>query len=287
MDNSLPSQGPAAGQNESDVAGLFALDQIAGDIWRSRNCDSRGGRMYGGTLAAQVLGAARETVTATFSASNIDVRYIKPADGAEPVDYHVEIVDDGKSSAVRRVTAYQREAVIAIGSVGFHAARKGWSHGAQTEADCPDDLPLTGTPHRSRAVTSANFDIRYYDVANSEPLTRKLWFRTTQGQPPSVQVHECALVYVSDIYFFEPICLEHGYAGNNRQLRYATTQHSIWFHQPPRVDEWSVLQSYSPACAGGRGLVQGVVRTLGGQPVATVVQEAVCWAAESQTGGSG
>lgn len=237
--------------------------------------------MYGGALAAQLLAAARATTAPHMQVSSVDVRYVRPADGARPVEYRVEAVQDGNSSSLRRVIAQQGDVVVAIGSAGFHTPRPGWEHGQRSTSFGPDDLPITGTPHRSRAVTGMDFDIRYRDVTDDGALTRVLWFRTVRAQPQTAQLHECALVYVSDIYFFEPLCLEHGIAGDDPKLRYATTQHTVWFHRPPKVDEWLVLESFSPAVAGGRGVVCGSVRTIDGQPVATVVQEAVCWIASA------
>jgi acyl-CoA thioesterase-2 len=230
--------------------------------------------MYGGTMAAQLLAAARAT-TPTLRTSSVHLSFLRPADGGRPVDYHVEGVQDGKSTATRRVTAMQDDLIVAVGAVNLHTPRPGWEHGGQAAVVLPDMMSPTGTPHRSRAVTDMDFDIRFYDEWVEGRLIRRLWFRTVRPQPAAIQVNECTLLYISDIYFFEPLCLQHGYAGNDRALRYATTQHSVWFHSTPRVDEWLLLESHSPVLSGGRGLVHGEVRTADGQPIATVIQEAV------------
>lgn len=284
MLDSFPAGSLSDDQPHSGVSSLFAVDAVADGVWRSQRCDPRGGRLYGGALAAQLLAAARGDARPDLQVNNVDVRYLRPADGAKPIDYHVDAVQEGRTSAVGRVTALQEDAVVAVGSVAFHAPRDGWTHGRHPVNIVPDELPATGTPHRSRAVSSADFDIRYRDVVGDGPLTRLLCFRTANAQPAHAQVHECAVVYVSDIYLFEPLCLEHGYAADDRRLRYATTQHTVWFQRQPKVDEWLVLESHSPAMAGGRGVVYGVIRTLDGEPVATVMQEAVCWADERVDG---
>jgi len=262
---------------DGGVAELFAVDRIDQTRWHSRRCDPRGGRMYGGTLLAQLLTAARATITSTLHTSSIDVRFVRPADGGRPVEYRVETVQDGASSALRRVIVAQDDLTVAVGAVSFHAPRDGWAHGTWPTPAHPDSMPQTGTPHPSRAVTAADFDIRFVDDRTDGKLIRQLWFRTVSRQPADIAVHEAALLFVTDIYFFEPLCLEHGYSGSDRALRYATTQHSVWLHRTPKVDDWLLIESLSPVQAGGRGLVRGEVRATDQRPVATVIQEAVTW----------
>lgn len=237
--------------------------------------------MYGGTLAAQLMVAARASTSGPPRVSSIDIRFVRPADGGLPVDHHVDRVQDGTSSAVRRITVRQDGQTIAIGTVGFHTPRDGWAHGGRPAAVLPDSLPRTGTPHRSRAVTAEAFDARFHDEVHDGALVRRLWFRTVGSLPSAVSVQECVITYVSDIYFYEPLCLEHGRQGNDRSIRYGTTQHAVWFHGVPRADEWLLIESRSPVLAGGRGLVYGEVRTLDGRPIATIVQEAVIRVAEA------
>lgn len=255
------------------VPDLFAVDAIAEGTWRGRTCDPRGGRMYGGTLAAQLVAAARAATAGPPQTSSVELRFVQPADGGLPADFRVEPVQDGRSSAVRQVTVTQQGRTVAIGTVGFHTPRDGWLHGGRPAGVHPASLPMTGTPHRSRAVTADAFDVRYHDEKRDSGIVRQLWFRTVDPLPANASVHECVVMYLSDIYFFEPICLEHGVLGNDRSIRYATTQHAVWFHGAPRADEWLLLESQSPVFAGGRGLVHGEVRTVDGAPVATVMQE--------------
>jgi len=229
--------------------------------------------MYGGTLAAQLLAAARAATQARPRASSAEIRYLLPAEGGRPVDYHVEHTHEGRSSAVRRVRACQDERTVAVGSVGFHTPRDGWAHGRRNAGEQPQALPETGLPHRSRAVTARDFDIRYHDESTPGGFVRRLWFRAREDLPADTAVHESVLAFVSDIYFYEPICLEHGYPGNDRAIRYGTTHHSMWFHQSPAADDWLLIESRSPVLVGGRGLVYGQVRTTSGDLVATIVQE--------------
>jgi acyl-CoA thioesterase II len=258
----------------ADLDELFAVDEIGDHRWRSRTTDPRGGRMFGGTMAAQLLASARAATTGPPQTSSLEMRFLAPADAGTGVDYEVDRIADGRSSAVRRVTVSQGGQAVAMGTVGFHTPRDGWVHGVRPSAVDADSLPKTGNPHKSRAITAEDFDIRYFDEVRDGIVMRQLWFRTIKPLPPVQEVHECVLLLVSDIYFFEPICLQHGFQGNDRSIRYSTTQHAVWFHAAPRADEWLLIESHSPAFRGGRGVVHGAIRTLDGVPVATVVQEA-------------
>jgi acyl-CoA thioesterase-2 len=137
----------------------------------------------------------------------------------------------------------------------------------------PDDVGATGMPHRARAIPPGSFDIRYYDRVEDDSVVRRLWFRALDPMPADVITHQCVVALISDLYFFEPIFAQHGLQGNDRRIRYATTQHCLWFHRPPVADDWHVIESRSPAAANGRGLVTGQIRALDGALVATAVQE--------------
>ncbi|MGV0792973.1 acyl-CoA thioesterase [Mycolicibacterium sp. XJ1819] len=273
----VKSHGAPKSNQEVGVANLFGVDRIDSVTWRSRRCDPKGGRMYGGTLLAQMLTSARATASPTLRTSNVDARFLRPADGGRPVDYVVDSVHDGASSGLRRVTVVQGDAIVADGSVSFYTPRDGWEHGRWPTPVPPDALPATGTPHKSRAVTSTDFDIRFRDRRVNGSLTRQLWFRTAEPQPADIGVHEAGLVFVSDIYFFELLCLEHAVDASDRALRYATTHHVVWLHRTPRIDDWLLIESLSPVQSGGRGLVRGEVRAKDERPIATVIQEAVTW----------
>ncbi|KUH84540.1 hypothetical protein AU186_12535 [Mycobacterium sp. GA-1999] len=128
-------------------------------------------------------------------------------------------------------------------------------------------------PHPARAVPPDTFDVRYYDTWDDDVFVRRLWFRAIAPLPPDIGVHECVVAFISDLYFFEPLVVQHGSKANDRNLKYATAQHAMWFHHSPRANEWLVIESSSPVSCGGRGLVAGEIRTITGEVVATVVQE--------------
>ena len=256
-----------------DLLEVLAVTPVGEDVWRSRHVDSRGGRMFGGTTVAHILAAAQSSVADPAQVSSVTVRFFRAADGGIPCDYRVEPVFDGRSSAVRYVRALQQGTEMAMGDIAFHTPRGTRSHGHRRPDADPDSLPRTGMPHRARAIPDGAFDIRFQDDWEDGSFVRRLWFRSIHALPDRLISHQCVMALISDLYFFEPILAQHGYRGDDRAVQYGTTQHSMWFHQAARADEWLLIQSSSPVFSRGRGLVWGDIRTTDGVVVATVVQE--------------
>ena len=68
---------------------------------------------------------------------------------------------------------------------------------------------------------------------------------------------------------FGPLGL--GWARGN--LHAASLDHTIWFHDRFRVDDWLLYEMDSPILAGSRSLGRGKVFTRDGRFVASVAQE--------------
>ncbi len=259
----------------SAILDIFEMATSGPNQFRSVLVDNRGGRMFGGWTVGQAMVAARVGVDPAAMLTHITVDFYRPADGGLPCEYRVERLHDGRTSASRSVAVLQNDVVLATASVTFNAvATSEMSHGSGTVgAMLPDDVGPTGMPHRARAIPPGCFDIRYYDRVENGSFVRRLWFRALDQMPSDTVAHQCAMALISDLYFFEPVFAQHGIQGNDHRIRYGTTQHSLWFHRPPIVNEWHVIESASPAAANGRGLVTGRIQALDGTVIATAVQE--------------
>jgi acyl-CoA thioesterase-2 len=53
----------------------------------------------------------------------------------------------------------------------------------------------------------------------------------------------------------------------------ASIDHAMWFHWPPRVDDWLLYATDSPSASGARGFARGSIFSRGGQLVASTAQE--------------
>ncbi|MES2170122.1 MAG: acyl-CoA thioesterase II, partial [Actinomycetota bacterium] len=100
-----------------------------------------------------------------------------------------------------------------------------------------------------------------------------VWFKTIGPVPDDPQLHTALLAYASDYNLLYPIYRKHGLVPGSPTLRTASLDHAMWFHRPPRVDEWMLYVTASPTATGGRGLAMGRIFNRAGELLASVAQE--------------
>ena len=76
-------------------------------------------RVFGGQVAGQALVAAGRTVDPERFVHSLHGYFVRPGDPAEPIDYQVENVRDGRSFSVRRSVALQHDKPIFFMSASF------------------------------------------------------------------------------------------------------------------------------------------------------------------------
>ncbi|KAL4802561.1 thioesterase-like superfamily-domain-containing protein [Aspergillus unguis] len=183
--------------------------------------------VYGGTLMAQALCAAQETIPGTFSAHSLNCSFLSPALASEPIIYHVERLRDGGRFAVRAVRARQQEQEIFCATVSF--SRGGKSSKAVDPlahaAEMPSNIPLPPDDLRGDSAllsrtapmgNDAQFEcIRCGPPTPGAPTSRKLrqWIRarkspSSSGLPPRWNL--AALAYMTDAYFIGAVSRVHG-----------------------------------------------------------------------------
>jgi acyl-CoA thioesterase-2 len=87
--------------------------------------------------------------------------------------------------------------------------------------------------------------------------------------PDDHQVHACVLTYLSDVGTgLAKLPTEPVWAG-------PSLDHAVWFHHPPRMDEWVLVDLVPLAAAGARGFYTGTVHDGDGRLLATIAQEHV------------
>ena len=91
-------------------------------------------------------------------------------------------------------------------------------------------------------------------------------------------VHQALLAHATDLTLigtalrpFEGV----SQADSTVTLHTAVTSHSMWFHQPFRLDDWLLIAQHSPVVANGRAFGRGEVFTQAGEVVASFAQEAM------------
>jgi acyl-CoA thioesterase-2 len=272
------------------LATSLELDEIRPNVFRSRNAhllasaDARGDqpsraqdrrRVFGGQLLAQALAAGIRSAVPDRAVHSLHAYFVAGADGGRPIDYHVERVRDGRAVSNRRVVGRQGDREVVAVQLSFHRESVGLEH---------QDRPLGDIAHEELSIASgeeahvwSGVELKFgpVDVGSSPSRTvhRQVWMRVVEPLGDDPSVHRCALAYASDLTLIRTALLPHGADAEGGRIRMDSLDHTIWYHQDARVDDWLLLESFSPVAAGSRALAWGSVFTGGGALVATVAQE--------------
>lgn len=243
-----------------------------GEVFTGPANGPAGKRAYGGHLAAQALAAACRTVFDDRAPTAVHVQFLRGGDAGEPVRYEVERMHDGRSSSSRRVLGRQGDRLLVSATALFAVPATGPQHTDHAFGD-PEQLPRTGPIGPAPSLPLTEIDVRISDAGHGTEFVRRLWWRVTADLPADPVLHACIAVYVTDIYGVDPVLAVHGHSMTDRSHHAATTDSSTWFHRPIRADRWNLLESRSPAAAGGRGVMTAGLYDAEGVRVATAVHE--------------
>jgi acyl-CoA thioesterase-2 len=81
------------------------------------------------------------------------------------------------------------------------------------------------------------------------------------------------LAYVADFHLLSTALLPHRLEASRADMVMASIDHVMWFHWPPRVDDWLLYATDSPSASGARGFARGSIYSRAGQLVASTAQE--------------
>lgn len=253
---------------ERDLAALLELEELDRDLFRGQNEPGARERLslYGGQVAAQALRAAGATVPPDRLPHSLHGYFLRPGHTDRPVIFHVDRDRDGGSFSARHVRAVQHGEVIFSMVASFHEGREAPTFDAVATQGGTPPGSLPPRPSTSlvevREVTPtriAGGQIRHSD---------RLWVRASAPLPDDPLVQACALTYISDLGSgFGQVDVPRLAAGG------PSIDHSLWFHESIRADEWTLLE-LSPMKAGGaRGVYRGSLRSEDGRLGVVIVQE--------------
>jgi acyl-CoA thioesterase-2 len=261
----MPEPSPLTG-----LAALLDLEMLDRDLFRGQNEHGAQARLslYGGQVAAQALAAAGATVPEGRLPHSLHGYFLRPGLVDRPVILQVDRDRDGGSFSARHVRAVQDGEVIFSMLASFQAPESGASYDAVAtrHAGAPDPESLRSRPSpflvEVREVTPTRVgdgQVRHSDC---------LWVRATDRLPDDPLVHACALTYVSDLGSgFGQVDVP-GLAVGGPSI-----DHSVWFHEPIRADEWMLLELWPSKAGGSRGVYGGSLRGVDGRLGALVAQE--------------
>ncbi len=249
------------------------------------------GRVFGGQAIAQALGAAELTVDEDRHPHSLHAYFLRGGSEDSPTEYLVRRDFDGGSFSNRRVIASQNGEPILNLTASFQRPQDGYEHqfAQMPNVPPPDDLKSDQQLRREFAEHAPDsfrqmllqpwpIDLRpveprdWLNPVKRDPLAH-CWFRTVASLPDDPRVHRAVLSYASDFQLLSTSALPHAVSWQRGDLKVASLDHAIWFHEPFRADQWLLYVTESPWAGGARGFNRGQIFSSDGRLVASVAQE--------------
>lgn len=259
-------------------------DRFRGDV------EQEEGRLFGGLVLAQSVMAAGRTVD-KGDIHSLHAYFLRAGQPVEPIDYSVERIREGRNFFTRRVTALQGGHTIFEASVSFTLTEEGLEHQLPMPAapdpegqpswwemmqkQMPPEIRRQFNRRRpGRRGWSMPIDIR---GVSAGPMpgegglpSRMVWARPLGELPDDALVHAAAIAYMSDSGLVATVASVRMFSPGGTS---ASLDHAIWFHYPPRFDDWLLYVNESPAAHSARALIHGRMYRRDGALVASVAQE--------------
>jgi acyl-CoA thioesterase-2 len=258
-----------------DLVACLALTEVAPGEVEAANLDIGYHRVFGGQILAQVLAAAADA-SPEKSVKSLHILFPREGDTSRPMRYRVQRLQDGRTFGTTEVVATQGDKVISAALLSMHADEAGLHRSDSPPAVGPPEeavaTDLAMVPWETRLVGGADLD----DRAAAAPRL-EWWMRTPALGDDRRHLHQALLAHATDLTLigtalrpFEGI----SQADSTVTLHTAVTSHTLWFHQPFRVDDWLLVAQHGPVVAHGRSFGRGDVYA-GDQLVASFAQEAM------------
>jgi acyl-CoA thioesterase II len=285
------------------VAGLVKLltvERVATDVYLGSPQKGGVGRVFGGQVIAQALQAAQASVPETKAAHSLHAYFLRGGREGLPIEYRIERDFDGRSFSNRRVVASQENedgtaTPILNLTASFQTPEEGLEHLDSPMPDVED--PETLKPdmevrremidamgdrvteaQRAIALRPRPIEMRTTDKLhwmNSEPKEARAhsWFKAASALPNDPALHRAVIAYASDYTLLGTSALPHGLSWMRGELVGASLDHTLWFHQEAKADEWLLYATDSPWSGAGRGFNRGRIFNQQGILIASVAQE--------------
>ena len=207
-------------------------------------------RVFGGQLLGQFIRAA-SLACPDKTIKSLHAVFAREGRAAEPVRYQATRQHEGRSFSSLTITAQQPHAVLATSSVSLHTVE-----GGPENQDCQGVPALLDETHR------VEHDLIPWKSAVPTTSTRL---------PPAHRGSKYLTLIGTALRPLEGF----NHSGNGTLFTSAVTSHTVWFHQPFRIDRWLLLRQHSPVLAHGRCFGLGDVLTEDSTLVASYAQEAL------------
>ncbi|MEM7098834.1 MAG: acyl-CoA thioesterase domain-containing protein [Pseudomonadota bacterium] len=230
-------------------------------------------RLFGGLVAAQAAMAA-QLACPEFPMHSLHAYFLRPGRAEKDIEFHVRITKQGRNFHNCLVDALQSDEPIFQLIASFHRLHDGVQHQDEApETSAPENHPNRDQLRGRSYWEDMPIDVRMVDeITGADPLPpeQRVWLKANGNPGEDPKLHLALVVYASDRSLLDTAWRPHAGQGD---LAGASLDHSMWFHAPPRFDEWLLYHMRSPAAAAGRGLAHGAMYNLAGKRILSVAQE--------------
>jgi acyl-CoA thioesterase-2 len=266
-----------------DLANLIdrmSLRQVGDGRFEGDNLDLDYRRVFGGQILAQTIEALRQCSDGK-SLKSLWQQFPREGDVALPMTYDVTVHQAGRTFATLAVQATQDGKLISVAAGSLHTPEEGLSHPAEAPSvpgpDAARAVAIDMIPWEIRVIGDA--DLNAPDV---HPPHYQWWMRLPESRTVEVAdddwTHQALLAHATDLTVIGTALLPVeglSQADTGTKFHSAVTSHTLWFHQPFRMDDWVLVDQVSPVLAGSRGWGRGDIWTQDGRLVASFAQESM------------
>lgn len=269
---------------------LLTLKPLGNGIFQGESQDLGLPQVFGGQAMAQALAAAMNVVGEERFLHSCHAYFLRAGSAKEAIIYETEVLREGNSFTVVEVSAKQQGELIFRLNSSFHVEEPGFEHQAELgdtaeptqwvdENQLIQQLAAT-LPEPLRTVFSQEraFDVKAAYLNNPFkgqvlPPVQRLWAKTNGEAPNNRRLQQCLLAYFSDFHCVPTMLHPHACGIFEQKVRFATLDHSIWFHRPFDFNQGLRFELVSTNASGARGLTGGRVYRQDGALVASYQQE--------------
>jgi acyl-CoA thioesterase-2 len=270
---------------------LLNVETLDRDLYRGMALPGGTGRVFGGQVIGQALISACRSVDDERLPHSLHAYFLRAGDNTVPIIFQVLRDADGRSFSNRRVVAMQRGEPILNMAVSFQLPEQGKDYtvsmpdvpppeALKSEAEHVlenrDRLPpqlvrfmTSPRPVEMRPVysRSLNFGVK------REPVNH-VWIRTVaEAEGADQPMHRAILAYMSDMGLLSTCGLPHGLDWFTPNFQSASLDHTVWFHEDIKADEWMLYSMQCPWTGHARGMNFGSLYSRDGRLIASTAQE--------------
>lgn len=289
----MPARSPLTDSDIQPLAATLDLTRIDDHLFVADAHPGESTRAFGGEVAGCAIVAAGRSVPPERRIHSAHCHFVRAGDSALPIVHRVHPVRDGRTYSVMRVEAIQHDRVIFHLTASFTADPGDGSlaHQLPVEPARPaDDLLPPWEEYAEHPTTHAwlrwllarrPIDLRFpeppafhqVEVEGAAPSRQRAWMRAADPLPDDGLLHAGALAYLSDLGILSSALSAHGRTFRDPAVRFATLDHTVWFHEVPDVADWVLYETTGLWTGAGRGLAHGTLTASDGRLVATTMQE--------------